>query len=74
MSTEEILDFRGEQCPGPIIKTIRKLTSISSGCVLVIYTDVEECVELIKNTLELMEFKSFSINREKNYWIIRIEK
>ncbi|MEM4620854.1 MAG: sulfurtransferase TusA family protein [Desulfurococcaceae archaeon] len=73
LSCREVFDFRRKSCPEPVIKTIRKVTSMSSGDCLIIYVDKEDCLELIKNTLELMGIKH-RILREQNYWIINIEK
>jgi len=69
----ETLDFRGEPCPGPLVKTIRKISSMSSGSELVILTDIEECMKIIRETLELIGVKTISIRHENNYWIIHIK-
>jgi len=69
----ETLDFRGEPCPGPLVKTIRKISSMSSGSELVILTDIEDCVKIIRETLELLGVKSINITHEKNYWIIHVK-
>lgn len=74
MSREEVVDYRSEPCPSPVIKTIKKVMNMRSGECLVIYTDLEECVELIKNALELLSVKSIEVSRVNNYWVIRVTK
>jgi len=72
--SKEVLDFRGEPCPGPLIKTIRKLADALNGVLIEVLTDIEECVKAISETLELLEVKNISVERVNNYWRIRIEK
>jgi len=68
------LDFRGEDCPGPLVKTIRALTKIKRGEQLTILTTSKECVEMIKQTIEVFEIAKIEIHRKDNYYEIYLEK
>lgn len=54
MVRRTVLDFRGEECPGPLVRTLRRLAEAEAGDVLIVYTDVEECVRMIKEAVEEM--------------------
>lgn len=70
----KILDFRGETCPGPLIKTVRILSTLEKGCKAIVLTDNKECVELICEVIKLLNIDFLEVIKEDNYWkiIIRI--
>jgi TusA-related sulfurtransferase len=53
--TMNCLDFRGEECPGPLVKTIRVLSKLRKGEKLVVLTTSKDCVEMLKQTIEVFE-------------------
>ncbi|MET1159782.1 MAG: sulfurtransferase TusA family protein [Thermoprotei archaeon] len=73
MNSEKILDFRGEPCPGPLIRTIRTISSMKKGEVLVVLTDIEECMKSIRDSVELLEPANIEVSRESGYWKIIIK-
>uniref|UniRef100_A0A7J3ZJP6 UPF0033 domain-containing protein n=1 Tax=Fervidicoccus fontis TaxID=683846 RepID=A0A7J3ZJP6_9CREN len=66
------LDFRGEDCPGPLVKTIRALTKVSRGEQLTVLTTSKECVEMIKQTIEALEIAKIEIHSRNNYYEIKV--
>jgi len=72
--SREVLDFRGEPCPAPLIKTIRKIANLEKGGEVIVLTDREDCVTTIRETLELLEIRTLVIERAEDHWMIRITK
>ena len=70
----EILDYRGEPCPGPLVKTVRKISNMREGSEIYILTDIEECMKTIRETLELLDIKEVNVKRETSYWVIHVKK
>jgi len=68
------LDFRGEDCPGPLVKTIRALSKIKRGEQLTVLTTSKECIEMIKQTIEVFEIAKIEIYSKDNYYEIYLEK
>jgi TusA-related sulfurtransferase len=74
MSQEITFDFRGEDCPGPLIKTIRKIGKLPEGSVVTILTDNERCVELIDEAANLFDLGEVSIKKQSEYAIVTIKR
>ncbi|MEM0051433.1 MAG: sulfurtransferase TusA family protein [Sulfolobales archaeon] len=68
------LDFRGEECPGPLVKTIRVLSKMRVGEKLMVLTTSKECVEMIKQTIEEFEIAKMEVYIRENYYEIHLEK
>lgn len=66
------MDFRGIDCPEPLIKVARELTKLSSGNTLVVLTDIPQCVEAIKDTIEGFAVGAVVINKKENYYELKI--
>lgn len=73
MADEHVLDVRGEGCPSPVVKVVRKLAGIPAGGKLKVITDIEECVRLIRETVEVLEFKVKVENIGRECWVLTIE-
>ena len=61
------LDLRGEDCPGPLVKTIRELAKMRKGEKVVLTTS-KLCVELIKQTVELLEIAKIEVHNRENFY------
>ncbi len=70
----EILDFRGEPCPTPLVKTVRKIARMKENDEIKILTDEKECVEYIKEIIPSLGVELLSIDEEEGFWIIHIKK
>jgi len=67
-----VLDVRGEECPGPLVKATRMLAKLSKGDELVILTDIEECVRLIRETVEMLNVSFIHVEQTEDYWKITV--
>ncbi len=74
MAKEHVLDVRGEDCPAPMVKVVRKIARIPEGDRLKVLTDIEECVRLIRETVEAIELEVEVRDTGKGYWEMIIEK
>lgn len=68
----KILDFRGEECPEPIIKTSRVLSKMKKGDSMTILTDIEECVRLIKELIDIFNVEELDTKKVNDHWIIKV--
>ncbi len=68
------LDFRGEECPGPLVKTLRALAKIGKGEKIVVLTTSQQCVELLKQVEESLEIAKMEVHRKESFYEIIIEK
>jgi len=73
MENGRVLDFRGEPCPGPLVKTIRTLSSMKEGEELIVITDIEECMKTIREAVELLDVESIEVVEENRCWKIIIK-
>jgi len=69
-----LLDFRNEECPGPLVKTVRVLTKVRKGDKLIVLTTSKECVEMLKQTIEAFGIAKIEVYNEANYYKIYLEK
>ncbi len=69
-----ILDFRGEECPGPLIKTLRKLVNAKKGEEIIVLTDSKECVNVLRESIVPLGLGSFDFRQEGSYYRIIIVK
>jgi len=70
---EKVMDFRGEPCPGPLIKTVKTLSNLGENKELVVLTDIEECMKTIKEAVELLDVTEVTVKRENKHWRIVIK-
>ncbi len=73
--TEELLDVRGEECPDPVIKVARLLEEkigSDEGCLIRVLTDNEDCVNYIRDLLNSIDLRDFSVEKVDDYFEIRI--
>ncbi len=52
MDVNKILDFRGVECPEPLIRTLREIMRASKGNRIVVLTDQWECVDKIVSAVK----------------------
>ncbi|ADM28156.1 conserved hypothetical protein [Ignisphaera aggregans DSM 17230] len=69
-----ILDFRGEECPGPLVKTLRKLVNAKKGEEIIVLTDSKECVNVLRESIVPLGLGSFDVKQEDSYYKITIIK
>ncbi len=67
---EKILDYRNEECPAPLIKVARVIASIKEETKIIILTNIKECVNLLKETLEAFKASHIGIKKKNSYWSI----
>jgi TusA-related sulfurtransferase len=72
--TMNCLDFRGEECPGPLVKTIRVLSKLRKGEKLMVLTTSKDCVEMLKQTIEVFGIAKIEVYNVDNYYKIYLEK
>ncbi len=58
-----VLDFRGEDCPDPLVKAVKAVSEAGECEVIKVLTDSETCARLIKESVEL--FKLGSVRTER---------
>ncbi len=71
----KVLDFRGEECPGPLIKTAKELSKAGVREKLIILTTSKLCVEMIRETVQALGIGSINIvERDKHYEIVVVKE
>jgi TusA-related sulfurtransferase len=68
------LDLRGEDCPGPLVKTIRELAKMRNGEEVVVLITSKLCVELLKQTVELLEIAKIEVHSNENFFEVYLKK
>jgi len=68
------LDFRGEECPGPLVKTVKVLSKVRRNEKIVVLTTSKQCVDMLKQTIELFRVAKMEIYNRDNFYEIYIEK
>jgi TusA-related sulfurtransferase len=69
-----ILDLRGEDCPGPLVKTIRALAKMRKGEKIVVLTTSKLCVELLEQTVESLKIAKIEVQNRENFYEVYLEK
>jgi TusA-related sulfurtransferase len=69
-----ILDLRGEDCPGPLVKTIRALAKMRKGEKIVVLTTSKLCVELLEQTVESLKIAKIEVQNRENLYEVYLEK
>ncbi|MCE4612228.1 MAG: sulfurtransferase TusA family protein [Desulfurococcales archaeon] len=73
MGKTRVLDYRGIECPEPLIKTLRELRLASSGDTLIVLTDQWECVDKIVSAVEFSGIGRAAYKGAHGYYEISIE-
>ena len=68
----KVLDVRGLQCPEPLLRIVKVVEELNTGEVVDVITDVPECVNLIKETVEGFELGLVEVLNRGEYFILRI--
>lgn len=71
-SASSLLDFRGEDCPGPLIKALRVFARLKRGESLTVLTDVEECVRLLKENIQEAGLGRVNVYRRQEFFEVKI--
>ncbi len=74
MSQEQVYDFRGEDCPGPLMKAIRRVWRSPIGSVTKVLTDNEKCVKLIKEMAADLMLGSVTVEDKGDYMLVIIRR
>lgn len=74
MPETKIADFRGEDCPGPLIKAIKALAEAKKGDMIVVSTTSSRCVEMIKEIVESLGLGNINILQKEGYVEVVLEK
>jgi Predicted redox protein, regulator of disulfide bond formation len=69
-----LLDLRNEECPGPLVKTIRALTKARKGDKFIVLITSKECAEMLKQAIEALGIAKISVLNATNYYEIYLEK
>ncbi|MEM1679278.1 MAG: sulfurtransferase TusA family protein [Ignisphaera sp.] len=67
-----LLDFRGEECPGPLVKTVRELSKMDKNTKLVVLTSSKMCVDVIVETVKAFSIGSIEVIVRGGYFEIHI--
>lgn len=67
-----VLDMRGIPCPEPLIKTVKAIDSSHEKNLLKVLTDKDECVKLIKDTVEGFSLGTVEVASEGSYYVLLI--
>ncbi len=70
----KILDFRGEDCPGPLVKTVRELSKMERGSKVLVLTTSKQCVELLKQTVNAFRIAEMVVRESCGVYEILLEK
>lgn len=74
MPETRIADFRGEDCPGPLIKAMKALAEARRGDTIVILTTSSRCVEMIKEIVKGLGLGNINVLQKDGYIEIVLEK
>ena len=64
----KVMDFRGVDCPEPLIKVSRAIAKLSPGDTLMVLIDIPRCVEAIKDTIEGFDIGTIEVNKKEEYY------
>lgn len=67
------LDYRGIDCPEPLVKVVRELSRSSKDDVITVLTDIPNCVQAIKETIEVLEVAIIEVVEVGGYWELKIK-
>ncbi|MEM0028552.1 MAG: sulfurtransferase TusA family protein [Ignisphaera sp.] len=70
----KVLDFRGEECPHPLVKTVRELSKARKGEEIIVLTTSKLCVDMIKESVEAFNIGEINICEKNGYYEIRLRK
>jgi len=71
---EHILNFGDEECPGPLVKTLRKLAEARRGDVIIVVTKSKECVNAIKDSVLPLGIASLTIEHSETGFVLKLQK
>ncbi|MEM0026994.1 MAG: sulfurtransferase TusA family protein [Ignisphaera sp.] len=70
----KVLDFRGEECPQPLVKTIREFSKVRRGEEIVVLTTSKLCVDMIRESVEAFGIGTIDVNEKDKYYEVRLRK
>ncbi len=59
-----VLDLRGEDCPGPVIKTLKKLAELPDGAELLVLMTSYECAVILISNLAAAKLGRAKVERD----------
>lgn len=62
-----VLDLRGEECPGPLAKTLRALSALREGKKIVVLMSSRECAEVLIELLKSLGFGNVNVIIQNNH-------
>lgn len=69
-----VIDMRGEDCPGPLVKAIREAAKAPVGSVIQVLTDSERCVDLLKDMVSDLGLGKVSVDDKGDYMVVTIRR
>jgi TusA-related sulfurtransferase len=64
VEVEEVLDLRDEECPGPVVKTLKKLAEMPDGGKLVVLLTSEPCAIILISNLAAARIGRAEVERQ----------
>jgi len=68
------LDFRGEDCPGPLVKTLRELSKMEKGGKVLVMTTSKQCVDLLRQAVDAFGVAEIVVRESGGVYEILLEK
>jgi len=62
-----VLDARGKGCPKPAVEALKIFNELKPGEELVLYTDEEKCLDIIKGFIATLGMGSLEYRRKDGY-------
>ena len=62
------VDYRGVECPEPLIKVTREIARLPEGAQLIVLTDIHQCVNMIKEAVEGLGLGTVTVNEKEGYY------
>ena len=72
--TSRVLDLRGEDCPGPLVKAIREASKTPIGGSIQVLTDSDRCVELLKDMVSDLGLGKVTVDDKGDYKVVVIQR
>jgi len=62
-----LLDLRNEECPSPVVKTVRALTKARKGAKFIVLITSKDCAEMLKQAIEALGVAKISVLSATSY-------
>ncbi|MCC6005872.1 MAG: sulfurtransferase TusA family protein [Thermofilum sp.] len=70
----KVLDFRGEECPGPFVKAVRELAKMRKGDKVVVLTTSKQCVDLLRQAVDAFGVAEMLVRENDGVYEVLLER